>query len=218
MAFRISRALWLPLLAAGCAHPPAPEPRPASPRVAPLPPEQWSPETRALLEATVHRVSELEGREPARPLPILTVIARHPKLLGPFIEFTGTIAARGVLPRRESELLALRVAWRCRSEFEWGHHVIYAKGAGVTDGEIERLSRADLGAGWSARDRALLSAADELHASQHVSAATWSALARHWDDAQLVEIPFVVGQYTMLSMVAESLAVPVEPELPKAPW
>jgi alkylhydroperoxidase family enzyme len=165
----------------------------------------------------VRRVSELEGREPARPLPILTVIARHPTLLGPFIDFTGTVAARGVLARRDSELLALRVAWRCQSEFEWGHHVLYARSAGVTDDEIARVSHPDLSSGWTARDRALLSAADELHASQHLSDATWSALAQQWNEAQLVEIPFVVGQYTMLSMVAESLGVPVEPELPKLP-
>jgi alkylhydroperoxidase family enzyme len=217
MGNQIRWALLIPLLAAGAAGSAPAEPPRAPVRVAPLPPEQWSPETRTTLESTVHRVSELEGREPARPLPILTVIARHPTLLGPFIDFTGTVAARGVLARRDSELLALRVAWRCQSEFEWGHHVLYARSAGVSDDEIARVSRPDLSSGWTPRDRALLSAADELHASQHLSDATWSALAQQWNEAQLVEIPFVVGQYTMLSMVAESLGVPVEPELPKLP-
>ena len=154
---------------------------------------------------------------PVKPLPILTVIANHPTLLAPMIEFTAAIATRGVLSRRDSELLALRTAWNCRSAFEWGHHVLYARVAGIDDAEIARLATREVDAKWSPRERALFAAADELHASQRISDATWAALVRDFDEPQRVEIPFVVGQYTMLSMVAESLGVPVEPELPKLP-
>ena len=42
-------------------------------------------------------------------------------------------------------------------------------------------------------------------------------LRARYDDAQLVEIPFVVGQYTMLSMVANGTGVAVEPGLPELP-
>ena len=204
-------------LAAGVASGGPSEPQRAPARIAPLPPEAWSPETRERLEATVGRVAGLEGRAPARVLPILTVIARHPTLLGPFLDFTGTLATRGVLSRRDSELLALRAAWRCRSAFEWGHHVLYARAAGISDAEIARVAVAETSTGWSERERALLSAADELHARQRISDATWAALTPHFDEAQRIEIPFIVGQYTMLSMVAESLGVPVEPELPQLP-
>ena len=212
-------AFLIPLLAVGGAHAASAEPELRPARVAPLPPEQWSPETRATLERTVRRVAGLvEAQDaPAKPLPILTVIANHPTLLAPMIEFTGAIATRGVLSRRDSELLALRTAWRCRSEFEWGHHVHYARAAGLSDAEIARVAAAIPDAGWSPRERALFAAADELHATQHLSDATFAALAADLSEAQLVEVPFVVGQYTLLSMVAESLGVPVEPELPKLP-
>lgn len=186
-------------------------------RIEPLPPEEWSPETRERLESTVRRVAGLEGRAPARPLPILTVIARHPTLLGPFLEFTATLATRGVLSRRHSELLALRAAWNCRSAFEWGHHVHYARAAGVSEDEIARVAQRETAAEWTQSERTLLAAADELHAHQRISDATWAALAPGFDEAQRIEIPFIVGQYTMLSMVAEALGVPVEAELPKLP-
>ena len=39
--------------------------------------------------------------------------------------------------------------------------------------------------------------------------ATWAVLAGHYDEAQLVEIVYIVGQYTMLSMVANGLRVNV---------
>ena len=217
---RIGGAFLIPLLAVGGAHVASGEGEPSRPaRVAPLPPERWSPETRATLEGTVRRVAGLvEAQDaPAKPLPILTVIARHPTLLAPMIEFTGAIATRGVLSRRDSELLALRTAWLCRSEFEWGHHVHYARAAGLSDAEIARVALAVPDAGWKPHERALFAAADELHATQHLRDATFAALAAELSEAQLVEVPFVVGQYTMLSMVAESLGVPVEPELPKLP-
>jgi hypothetical protein len=63
----------------------------------------------------------------------------------------------------------------------------------------------------------LLRAADELHATQRFGDPTWAALRTEFTDAQLVEIPFLVGQSTMLSMVAEGLGVPPERGLPSVP-
>ena len=50
-------------------------------------------------------------------------------------------------------------------------------------------------------------AADELTTGFTVSNATWSTLAAHYDTPALVEILFVAGQYTMLSMVANAAGV-----------
>jgi hypothetical protein len=40
---------------------------------------------------------------------------------------------------------------------------------------------------------------------------------KEWGNAQLVEIPLVVGHYTMLSMLANASGVPLEPGLPPLP-
>jgi alkylhydroperoxidase family enzyme len=148
---------------------------------------------------------------------LLRAIAHHADLLDPFLGFSAALAARGALPRKSSELLALRAAWNCRSEFEWGHHAIYARAAGWSDAEIDAVALGPEAPGWSDADRALLAAADELHAHQAITEPTWAALASRWNAAQLVEIPFVVGQYTMLSMVAGALRVPLEEGLPRLP-
>ena len=190
------------------------------PRIAPLAREHWGDPTRETLEGTVEAVAELEGEaEPpdgATPLNILGTIARHPSLLEPFLGFAATLALRGVLSRRHSELLALRAAWNCRSPFEWGHHVIYARTAGLSDEEIARIPDGP-GDGWQEEEKLLLRAADELHAGYDLSQRTWDALRARFDDAQLVEIPFVVGTYTMLSMVANATGVPLETDLPPLP-
>jgi 4-carboxymuconolactone decarboxylase len=148
---------------------------------------------------------------------LVRAVANHEQLLAPFLGFASALAARGALPRRASELLALRAAWNCRSELEWGHHVLHARAAGLSDDEIAAVAEGPAAPGWSGGDRTLLTAADELHARRGLSDATWSALAESWSAAQLVEIPFVVGQYTMLSMVAGALQVPLEDGLPRLP-
>ncbi len=148
---------------------------------------------------------------------LLRAVAHHPHLLEPFLGFAAALASRGVLPRRSSELLALRAAWNCRSEFEWGHHALYARAAGLSDAEIAAVAVGPDAENWSDDDRALLLAADELHAEHAIAQSTWDALAARWNEGQLVEIAFVVGQYTMLSMVAGALAVPLEEGLPRLP-
>lgn len=192
-------------------------------RIRPLRPEEWSPAVRDLLGGTHERVARLEGDQAhedgdaSGTLNILRTIAHHEALLGPFLGFAGALALEGALSRRDSELLALRAAWNCRSPFEWGHHVIFARAAGLDDAQIERIALAPDHADWSDSDRLLLRAADELHAGQDLSEATWAALRAERSDAELVELPFVVGQYTMLSMVANATGVPLEAGLEPMP-
>ena len=170
--------------------------------------------------ASSHRIAPkpLPGAGTGEHAPpnILGTISHHPRLLTPFLQFSAALAA-GVLPRRESELLALRAAWNCQSAFEWGHHVLYARDAGMSEEDIARIPEGPRAKGWAESDRLLLRAADELHQSHRLGDELWSRLASRYDEAQLVEIPFVVGQYTMLSMVANATDVPVELGLPELP-
>ena len=143
------------------------------------------------------------GREPARTM---AVLALQPDLLSPFLGWAAALALNGVLTHRDHELLALRTAWRCRSDFEWAEHVEYARAAGLDDPEIKAVA-AEPVTSWSTRDAALLRAVDELTTHAQVTDATWRDLAEHFDQPALVEILFVVGQYTMLSMVANGAGI-----------
>jgi alkylhydroperoxidase family enzyme len=148
---------------------------------------------------------------------IVRTIAHHSGLLGPFLGFAGALALEGVFSRRVSELIALRAIWNCQSAFEWGHHVVFARAAGLTDTEIQRIPAGPEHTDWSEEDQLLLRATDELHTNQDLTEETWAALRDSYSDAQLVELPFIVGQYTMLSMVAGATGVPVEDGLEPLP-
>jgi 4-carboxymuconolactone decarboxylase len=191
-----------------------------APRVPGLSPDEWTDAVRALLMPTLAPVASLEagGRsreqdgEERRPLAVLTVLAHSPQLLGPFLGWASALALEGRLPRRDHELLALRAVWNCRSPFEWGHHVVYARAAGMDDGEIARVVAGPDAPGWDEHEATLLRAADQLHATATVDDATWAVLAARYDRPTLVEIPMIVGQYTMLSMLTNACGVELEPD------
>src|SRR3954468_19685695 len=145
------------------------------------------------------------GREPPRTM---AVLARQPDLLAPFLGWAAALALNGVLSHRDHELLALRVAANCGSEFEWVEHAEYARAAGLGDDEIALVAKPLTAGRWTAPEQALLRAADELSIDCDLTDATWAALAQHYDPPALVEILFVVGQYTMLSMVANAAGIP----------
>jgi alkylhydroperoxidase family enzyme len=166
-------------------------------RLTPPDPRKLSASTAELLALA----SDAEGT----PLLTVAVLAHHPPLLAPFLGWAAALALEGSLATRDHELLALRTALRCESTFEWLEHVTYATAAGLTAEEIARVRPGADADGWDAHDRALLRAADELHDDHTIRADTWAALAvDHGPDA-LVEILYVVGQYTMLSMVANAV-------------
>ena len=187
-------------------------------RITPLEPSEWNPNLlsklssigRVRLSAEEDPKSDSEGIERKRPPSMLKTVAHHPDLVIPLLDFATVISHNGSISPRESELLALRVAWNCRSEFEWGHHVDYALDAGLSREEIARIPLGASAPGWSAIERALLEAADELHERQLVSNEVWAKLAAEYEEKQLIEILFVVGEYTMLSMVVNSSGVELE--------
>ncbi|MCU1485317.1 MAG: Carboxymuconolactone decarboxylase [Actinomycetia bacterium] len=144
----------------------------------------------------------------------VAALAHPDALLGPFLGWAAALALQGTLPKRDHELLALRASWNGRSAFEWGEHTGYARDAGLTDDEVGRVAT---GEGWTGHEAALLRAADELHATTTITDTTWAELAARYDAAQLVEVVYVVGQYTMLSMVANALDVGVPAGLDRLP-
>jgi 4-carboxymuconolactone decarboxylase len=170
-----------------------------TPRIPPLPTDQIAPD---LLELGAFRRS---GRP--EPYNIYRTFAYHPELLRQWVVFADGIRFAGRLPARASELLILRTGWNCRSEYEWGQHVRWARAAGVTDEELSALCRDVSAHPWQANEAALLHAADELHVDATVSSSTWEALVAAYDEAEIIEIILLVGQYHGVSFLLNALRI-----------
>jgi 4-carboxymuconolactone decarboxylase len=136
-----------------------------------------------------------------RPPITISALAHCEPLLGPFLGWAAALALNGVLPKRDHEILALRAAHNCRSGFEWEEHSSFGRAAGLSEHEIGCIA-SGVDPGWSRREQLLLAAADELHRDTAISDRTWRELTAVARTDELVEAIYVVGQYTMLSMVA----------------
>ena len=174
------------------------------PRVAPLADDQLDPELRVRF-----------GSGPI--LNIFRTLANHPALAKRWLVFGNHILAKNTLPAREREIAILRIGWLCRSGYEWGQHVVIGKASGLSDEEITRITQGPDAPGWSADDRALLRATDELHEDAFVTDATWAELSRRWSTQQLMDLVFTVGQYNLVSMALNTFGVQPEPGLPALP-
>ena len=127
------------------------------------------------------------------------------------------IAGESTLPPREREILILRIGWLCRAEFEFGWHTLYGKSAGLTDEEIKRITEGPKAPGWVPFDATLLQAVDELHADTFITDATWNALAKRYNQQQLMDLVATVGQYNLLSMYLNSFGVQLDEGVPGFP-
>jgi 4-carboxymuconolactone decarboxylase len=63
----------------------------------------------------------------------------------------------------------------------------------------------------------LLQAADELHADAFITDATWNALAKRYNQQQLMDVVATVGQYNLVSMFLNSFGVQLDKGVPGFP-
>jgi 4-carboxymuconolactone decarboxylase len=176
-----------------------------TPRIAPLPEAEWTQEMRDMFSG--NRPAALG---PSRTSNYRATLARHMDVFRKYSAYAGQLLMTGVLPARDKELAVLRTAWLCQGEFEWGSHVPIARVAGLTDGDIERVTRGPDAPGWKTEDAVVLRAVDELHLNGTISDATWSLLAARYDERQLIEFPLVIGQYHTVAFVQNSLRIELD--------
>ncbi len=147
-----------------------------------------------------------------KPPHIFTTLARHRGLFRRWLWFAGGLMPGGKLPRRDSELVILRVAHNTGCAYEWGHHERLGQRAGLSAEEVERVRSGPEAPGWSPRQQLLLRAADETHAEGEIGDELWSQLAAEFDERLLIELCLLIGHYEMLAMTLKSLRV--QPEAP----
>jgi len=135
---------------------------------------------------------------------VLTLL-RHPYLYQRITDLAVQLLVRGVLSPRDRELAVLRVGWLCQAPYEWGEHVRLAKQAGLTSEEIERVTQGSSIPNWTDHEAALLRAVEELHETAMISDATWGCLSETLDDQQLIELPVLIGQFTLVAYLQNAL-------------
>ena len=144
------------------------------------------------------------------PLNLFLTLGRHRKLFRRWLLFAGALMPGGSLPRREAELVILRVAHLRSSRYELGHHTRLGRRAGLDDADLERVAAGSGAPGWPPRERALLAAVEALHRDGDLDDATWSELRRHLDDREAIELCMLAGHYEMLATTIAALRIQPE--------
>ena len=147
----------------------------------------------------------------AQPSNLLRTIARHRSLFRSWLVFAGVLLRRGCLPQRDRELVILRVAHNCGSEYEWRHHQSIARRAGLSAEEIARVRVGALAPGLSERQAVLLQAVDELHEQRTIRDPVFWRLRPLLEDRELIELCMLVGHYEMVAMTVAALGIAPDP-------
>lgn len=179
-----------------------------APRIEPVDLDRLDADQRAALAPFLDTdVGRVGG---GRVLNIFRTLAHAPRALTAFLGWGSYILSkRNTLSARDRELVILRTGYMCRSGYEWTQHKRIGLECELTETEIERIKAGPDADGWSAIDRAMLRAVDELVADHFVTDATWAALAPLGDKGRM-DLVFTVGQYTQVSMILNSFGIQVE--------
>ena len=151
--------------------------------------------------------SRLAGlRTGTSPPAVFTVLGRNRRLFRRWLLFASALMPGGRLPRRDTELVILRVAALRGSAYELRQHTRIARSAGLTADEIERVH--DTGAGWDGRDGVLIAATDGLVRDRDLDDARWTALRAELSEVECLEFCLLVTHYDLLATVLGTLRVP----------
>jgi alkylhydroperoxidase family enzyme len=175
-----------------------------APRIAPAHPHELRPLARI--------VAEIAGRVTRTgPPSIFTTLGQHPRLFRAWLRYSAHLMPFGKLPRRDTELVILRVAWRSRSAYEWHQHVPIALRVGLTPDQVAGVADNPPADGFTERQRTLLAVSDELLAQRALSDTTWSAVQATLGNREAIELCLLIGHYQGLASTLGGLGIEIEP-------
>lgn len=153
--------------------------------------------------------SRMAGRAThTAPPAVFTVLGRGRRTFWGWLGFAATLMPFGSLPRRDSELVILRVAHLRGSDYEIAHHHRIARRAGLSAEQIEELVSGAAGSSYlDERQQTLVAATDELLADDDLSDATWERLHSHLGDRGCIEFLLLAGNYRMLATTLHALRI-----------
>ena len=141
---------------------------------------------------------------------LFTVLGQQKRLFWVWLPFAGILLSRGKLPKRDTELVILRVGHLRNCEYELQQHRRLAKSRGV-DAQLQaKIFDGPDAEGLTDRQRTLITATDEFVVTRSVSDETWAALSRYLDKQQLIEFCTLAGQYDALAATMTTLKIPLD--------
>ena len=147
-------------------------------------------------------------------LNIHRLTANSPALLSASAAFRNYLVAKSALTDRQRELLILRLAHRRDSDYEWAHHVVRGRKAGLTDDEIGRVKQYPTQNEWLLDDSIIFEIVDQTVDNTQIDTETAESSIQILGRAGFVDAIFTIGYYITLGTLLKTCAVPIESSIP----
>ncbi|MET8423134.1 carboxymuconolactone decarboxylase family protein [Nocardia sp. NPDC004860] len=154
----------------------------------------------------------------AAPIGLFRLFAKNLPMATAMHGWGGYELSKGLSLRlREREIVIDRTTARCGCEYEWGVHLaVFAGRAGLTTEQQISLTHGEPDDPcWTVEsERLLIRAVDSLHDEGDIDDGLWGALAKEFDERQLLDLVLLCGWYHAISFVARVTRLPNEPGTP----
>lgn len=109
------------------------------------------------------------------------------------------------LPAELRELAILRTGIVGDSKFEYSQHLKVARMVGVSADKLAAIKSWALSEKFTPADRAVMQVTDEIVGRNLVEDESFAMLKQHLDDAQIMELFYVIGLWRMHGMIVRAL-------------
>ncbi len=145
----------------------------------------------------------------AKHMHLFNVLGQHKRLFWVWLPFSGVLLGMGKLPRRDTELVILRVGHLRGCTYELQHHSRIGKHHGLDNDLQQRIATGPRPKGVT-REETLLRIVDELVNDRTLSPTSHKWLAHFYSPAQIIEFCMLVGQYDALATTIAALQIPLD--------
>lgn len=197
---------------------------------------RMEPRDPAQFDEHARKVAELISPGPdGLPMRHYAVLMQNSWFLERWLRMAGTVMKRSSLRERDKMLVMLRVAYRMRCAYAWTQRqrpdklelhesfrdVSLHAGpsqVGITEDEIQALTRPIDSYPWEPQEAVLLRACDDSKDHGGISAETWRGLTSYLSKKQLFDLVALIGFYLMDCSMFNSFGVENYAGDPSPPW
>lgn len=168
------------------------------PALPPLTDAQWPPELADLLKGF------------AGGLNVYRVMAHHPALVRAWTDLRNHIVTQNALTPTQQEIVILRAGHRFGSAYEWAHHVVRGRAAGLSDERIAHARAAKDRLRDDNIDDVLMAAVDHLMDSGQLPITLREKLMNQIGANGVLDLMATVGMYSTLAFILKTFEVPID--------
>jgi alkylhydroperoxidase family enzyme len=141
------------------------------------------------------------------PLNIFRTVANNPRVLHRMI--IGGLLDKGSISIQDRELVILRSCAKCKSEYEWGVHVVaFSEKAKIKPEQVRDTVNIKVNNDlWTDKQLLLFNLVDQLNDTNTISEELWEKLCENYQDDQLIELIMLTGLYHAVSFMVNGLKI-----------